>query len=977
MYKLDSLKDKLNFFVMTESSKKKKSFSLKKVAKWFGITFFILLILLILIPIFFKDQIKDLVINQANTYLKADIALQDFDLTFISTFPNMSLQLDGFSITGRDTFDQVKLVDINRLELQLGFWSVISGSDVEIRSIALNEPKFDVRILKDGIVNYDIVKSEEELKEEYPDEDIEETPFNLRLSHYEINNAYIRYDDAQSDMFVELVNLTHEGNGDLSADVIDFKTLTSMDELTYRMDGISYLSKVNTNLVMNLLIEFMEESDKFTLQENELRLNNLQLSFDGFYEMFKDYHDMSIDLKADKVSFKDVLSLVPAFYLTGYESMLAQGDVQIGGFVKGRMDEVNLPAFDFSTKVNNAVIDYPDAPSKFEDIRLALDTKFPGGSNLDLLKVDLHQFSASFVGNTIDASLHLRNVMSDPYLTAKLLANVDLSTLDKVMPMEEGESYQGVLFSDLFLDGKTSSLEEEKYDEFTAKGKLSLSDFEYQSESLTDEITIKELAFLFSPQALNLENLEGTMGVSDFKMTGSVDNYMGYLFKEEPIKGKYSFYSHQLDLDALMPAYDEETIEEDSEIEEKFEEEDFLLIPDNIDFVLNTKIDNLLYDGMLIQDVNGLLIIRDEIVQMERLNMNMLEGSVGLTGNYNTQNHLQPKVDFSYDLRNIDIEKLNAHFSSISTMAPIAKHAKGKISSDLKTVCLIKPDFEPIYSTLTGEGTLRTNEVRIEGYEPLERLNNTLDIKELRNTTFRNLNVSFAFEDGKVNVQPFAFNMGNIRTNVQGSTSFEQEIDYKLRLDVPKQAIPAAAIETIERALAQANKIPGFKMKELPAIIPVNALITNTVTNPRVETDFREQLMQLGGDVKGAVKDLVDETVTKVKDTVRATITEKVEDVKDDLRERRDKLISDAQQRADKVVAEAKVLADRTRKEGDENAQKLIDEANNPIQRRAAEAGAKRIRDQAENAAQRIEREAQENADRIMSSAREQADRLE
>lgn len=962
---------------MAGENKKKKSI-VKRVLKWTGISFLLLLIALILIPIFFKEQIKDLVINEANKMLKADIALGGFDLTFISTFPKMTLTLEELSVTGRDEFDGVRLVDIKRFDAHVGFWSVISGDDITINSIALHEPKFDVRILSDGTTNYDIMKSEEELKEEYPDEDIESTPFNLTLSHYEINNAYIRYDDQPGNMFAELVNLTHEGNGDLTLEVIDFETKTIIDGLTYKMDGITYMNEVETDFTMNLLMEFSENSDKFTLKQNELRLNNLSLSFDGYYEMLDNHDDMDITLNAQRTTFKDLLSLVPAFYHTGYESMLASGDMELKGFVKGKMDSQVMPAFQFGLNVRNAGINYPDMPSSIDNIRLDMNTQFPGGADLDNIVLDINAFQASFVDNTLDAELHMRNPMTDPYLMSKIVANVDLSTIEQVYPLEEGENLNGLLYSDLLLDGRMSALEEERYEDFKAEGSLKINDFHYESESLPEGMDIHTLSFLFSPDRLLLEDLTAQLGQSDFAMKGEIQNYMNYVFNEEALTGTFDFNSTFLDIDALMPEYSSEESEVTEEETTSSEEVEPVLIPNNIDFTLNTRIDKMNYDGMEIKNLSGMVSLKEEVARLDNLSFQTLGGGITLSGLYNTQNHAVPQVEFGYGLKDIDIQSLVQFFPSVATMAPIMESAFGAISSDFRLVGDLQPDFSPIYSTLTGGGSLFTNEVEIRDYEPIERLRNTVEIDQLKDTRFRDVRIRFSFEDGLVRVQPFTVRMGNISTTIEGTTSFEQEIDYKLNMQVPRSAIPGPILQAAEQAVSAAQNIPGFKMKELPAIIPVNALITNTVTDPKIKTDFREQLMELGGDVKGAVKELVDETIEKVKDTVRAVVEEKIEDVKDDLRERRDKIINDAQRRADKVVAEAKTLADRTRREADENAQKLIDEAgNNPVRLRGAEVAAERVRKTGEDSAQRIEREAQERADAIMKEAREQASRLD
>jgi len=225
---------------------KKKNSWLKKILMGTGITFVLLIVVMILIPFFFTDKIKDLVIDEVNKSLTATLEMGDFELTWFSTFPNLTVQLIDTKITGKDEFDGVELIHAKNIKAQVKLWDIISGEQISIQNISLVQPKIDVRILKNGKANYDIT---------IPDslqspEDLEEpSNFKLSLQKYSITGGQIRYDDREGDMFAEILNLNHEGKGDLTADIIDFETFTSMDELTYTMEGIPYLTKVKQMLM--------------------------------------------------------------------------------------------------------------------------------------------------------------------------------------------------------------------------------------------------------------------------------------------------------------------------------------------------------------------------------------------------------------------------------------------------------------------------------------------------------------------------------------------------------------------------------------------------------------------------------------------------------------------------------------------------------------------------------------------------------
>lgn len=963
---------------MKSENKVKNKSSVKKVLKWFGLTILILFLALISIPFLFQEKIKDLALAQANKMLKADIAVGDFDLTIIRTFPNMTFMFNDVTITGREEFEGVQLVDIGEFQTRIGFWSVFGTSDIEIYGIEISDAAFDVRVLEDGLANYDIVKSSEELEEEYPEDKDDAAPFNLKLRYYAFNNIDLRYADQEGNMYLDITGLNHKGSGDFTAEVTDFRTHTNVDELSFEMDNLNYLRKVKLDMLINLKMESKEDGYSLELAENEIVMNEIKLALDGSYGYFENHQEMNLELLADRTTFKDFLSLVPTFYLSGYENMLADGDFNLEAKMNGRLDESNYPSFNIQSNIRNASIRYPDLPSSIDNIRLDFATNFPGGNNLDNMTVDLKKFHASFDGNTIDAELLMRSLISDPRMALKLQCLVDLSKLKNVVPLEEGESYNGIFASDVELDGRMSDLDNENYEAFQAEGKMSLSDFDYASNDFPDGVIVDEMLFECTPQMLLLQYMNGRMGKTDFQMKGAIDNYFGYFFNEEPLEGHFDFQSYIFDLNAFMPDYDEGAHEPEEETAESIPTEEYVQIPDNLYFTFTTRIGQLHYEDMDIRNFNGKIILDQDKLDLSSLKMQALGGDVGLSGYYYTPKRAVPNIAFSYDLRNIDIEQLSKHFESIEKMAPVIQHARGNVSTSLNLVSDILPDFSPVLNTVTGHGKLTSNSLRVENLKFLERLDNYIEVSNLENATFRNLNIYFEFIDGKLEVKPFDVNIGNIRSTVSGTTSFEQEIDYVIDMQLPKSVIPREVIQLAEKGIAQAKRIPGFEIKAIPDPLDVKWKVINTVTDPKISSNMRERLMEEVGNVKESVQEAIEEKVKEVIDSAKAIVEEKVEDIKDDLRERRDKLLAEAQERADRVVEEAKVIADRTRKEADQNADRIIKEAgNNPIQRRLAEESARKVRDAGESSARRIETEAQERANEIMNRAREEADRLE
>lgn len=966
---------------MSENAKttQPKKSLLKKILKWSGVTFLLLIVLMICIPIIFKDDIKQLVLKEVNKSLKADVSIQDIDLTFISTFPAITIELSDVKVVGRTAFKGVELAAIKSFSAHVGFWDIVSGDQIEIDEIHLSDARFDVRVDPKGMANYDIVIPTEELPKE---EQEEPSSFKLSLNEYSLTNVAIRYDDQASDLFADIVHLNHTGSGDLTADVIDFNTETTIDSLTYKMDGLTYLSHVKTKAIANLLMEFSETSSKFTFRENEFELNNFKTSLAGSYEMFAKHDEMDLKMNTNNIAFKDLLSLVPYFYQSGYESMIAKGNVQMKAVVKGKMDDKNLPGWDVGLQVKNAQIKYAGVPSSINNIVVDAGSAFAGGSDLDKMTLDVNKFHADFVGNVIDANLKMRNPMTDPLIDSKVKAKVNLASIGKVMPLATGESYQGKLNADVVLNGRMSAIEKENYEAFQAKGIVELFGMNYKSADLNEQVAIEKMTLRFSPKNLSLEKMDAKMGKSDFSLNGTIDNYLGYFFRNELLKGQFDFNSNYLDIDQLMgvtttastPAATTETAS--SEPAPVAADTEPILIPENVDFALNSNLKKVHYNGIDVTNIKGNIGLKEEVAALNNLTMNALGGTVGLTGSYNSKDHNKPAIDFGYNLGNIDVQQLAKNFLTIKKLAPIAEYAQGKISSKLTLKSDLTKALEPVYTSLTGSGDLFTNMITLSGFEPMKKIGESLNMNKLSNQTIKDVKAYFSMANGKIKLKPFTVKMEGIETEISGTSSIDQSIDYVLNMNVPKEKIPAELIKAAEQGLSKINGvIPKLNVASFPAFIKVTTLVGGTFTKPVIKTNFKEALLKATGNLK---ENIVNSVKEKVKDTVRAVIDNKIKEVKEDLNAKKQAILDDAQKQADRVKLEGQKAEDAIRKEAENQCANLMNEAgSNPIKKKAAEISCKQIKKTADNKAQKVSDEANEKADAIMTKAREKANAIQ
>jgi hypothetical protein len=590
--------------------------------------------------------------------------------------------------------------------------------------------------------------------------------------------------------------------------------------------------------------------------------------------------------------------------------------------------------------------------------------------------VDVKKINIDFLENTIRADFFLTSLMSDPNIKSNVLAKVNLGTLDQVMPMLPGESYKGKLDADMHFNGRMSAIEQERYEDFEARGFLKLMGFEYNSPDFTKPILVHEMDMEFSPKFLAVNKADLEIGESDMKLNGRVDNYMAYMFRDELLQGDFNLDSKYMNLDELMGVSVESS---PAEVADSNASDDDYSLPANLDVNLRANIGKLDYDGMTFTNLTGGVGLKESVASLNNVQMNAFGGAMGMDGTYDTRNAKEPKVDFKYRMTEVDVRELTKQFLTIEKLMPIAKHVDGRLSTNFTLNSALTSNLDLILESLSGGGDFSMKLLKIGDFEPLNKLSNELRMPELSSQTLRDVAASFFIKDGKINVKPFNLKMDKIKVDkIQGWTSLTQNINYTMTMLVPKEMIPGDIIKRIEQGLGQLGGVAQkLNLGTLPAFIPVDVKIGGTVKSPEITTDFEQSIKRLTGNLKDQVTDVVNQTIDKVKDSVTTIVNDKVDEVKTDLIERKNKLLADAQKQADQVKAAAKKQADVVRAEANKKADELVAAASNPVEKKIAERSAKEIREQAENKAKKIEDEASKKADQIMNEAREKGDKLQ
>ena len=913
---------------------------IKKILVFLLIAFSMLIAAAVVLPLIFKDDIIKLVKAEANNQVNAELDFGDISLSLFKNFPDFTLSIDDITVKNRAPFEGVTMAEIASVELSLDLMSVIKGEKIQINTVGLKSPRLHIIVLPDGTANYDIAKSDETTTtaaDTIETSDTASTAFNVGIQSYFIRNANIIYDDRQGDMYVHLVDFTHEGSGDFTQDDFLLKTTTESESVTYKTGGIAYLSNVRLDMKFDMQMNL--PNMRFQFVENYLRLNELELNFDGMIAM-PDEEGGPIDLDlmfgTNQTTFAAILSLVPGVYTADFKDVKTAGSLSLSGSAKGRMIGEQLPAFALDLTVGDAMFQYPDLPSAAENISIDLHVKNPGGTE-DMTIVDLNRFHVDIAGNPVDLVLHMKTPISDPYIDAALNVDLDLSSLSNVIPLEEGQALTGEVYSNLVMSGNQSALDQERYEDFKAQGQLVLKNIDYNDPSMPYATVIQQCTLNFSPSYAELSALNMNMAGSDIQLIGRVDNILGWYVGDQALSGRFNFSSSKMDLNPFLTEDDVNGESDQGASSENTSSESATAVaevPAGFDFQLNTSIGELLYENLVIKNVRGAITLKDQKLSMRNLAMDMLGGSMTMAGHYETTNPIEPDIDFTMDIIGWDIPTTYEYLEIVQQIAPIMEQATGNFSTQVAIKGKLDQQMEPKYNTLDGGGLLQTRNVTVQGPVILKKIAEATKYSAVENLILNDTEVKYYFEDGRVKVDPTNFIIGKeVPSIFSGSHGFDMTLDYVLNMDIPSSVLGGAAKEVAAGLLAEVNKAIGANAT-VPERIKMDVLIGGTSSNPTIKPIMAGTQ---GDDVASGLQDAALDRLNAEKDALQKQAEAELDKAKEAANKAKADAEAKARAEADAAKAKAKAEADAAKQKAEAEAKRKAEEA-----KRKAEAEAKR-----------------------------------
>jgi len=838
---------------------------MKKLFKILGVIVLALVVLVIAAPFFFQDQIAQIIKNKLNASMDAQIDFGEVDLSLFKAFPDARLSIEDISIVNKAPFagDTLFYGKQVKLDLPIGDLFNDASDPIHVNELIVNNAVARLTVDEDGNSSWDIAKEDASAKANTEEAPQEGAGFSFDLKHYELNNSELTYEDRTTKNKLVLSKMNHSGNGDFSLGESTLDTYTEA-LVFYGLDDIEYLSGQQVKLDADILMDL--ENQKYTFQENQAFINDLELKMNGFVQLEDAFTMVDLSFDTPSSDFKNFFAVIPETYRSNLDGITTTGDFTVNGMIKGEVDDTRIPKMDITISSKNASFKYPDLPQKVTNINIDAQLKNDTG-NVDDTYLNVAQTSFNIGSDRLSGNALIKNLTSNMNVDVKAKGNLDFKNLKQAFPMPDDMDLDGKLALDMAAQFDMESIDKERYERINTKGTAGLTDFTYKGAALTKPLNIKKADLDLTTSTIKLNNFDAQTGNTDLKASGTINNLIGFMLQDQDLKGSFNVRSNTFDAADFMtstevaPAQKADNVSQTSTAAKT---EEAIKIPAFLDANLDFQASRVLYDGLELKNVSGVALVRDETLTMNNIKTDIFDGNIGVNGSVSTKG-ATPVFNMALDMKNLDIAKSFQGFDMFKSFVPVISALNGKINTDIQLSGSLDNQLSPILSTLAGDALaqLLTKDINATNNPLLGKLEEKLSFIDLDKWDISDITTKLNFKDGAVQVAPFDFNIKGIKATASGKHSLTNEMNYTLSLDVPAKYFGKEAASLL-------SKLEAKDVDKIVVPVPVN--FSGSFTQPKIN-------LNLDTAVKNLTNQIVEIQKQKLKDKGEDAVNNAVNDI--------------------------------------------------------------------------------------------------
>ena len=800
--------------------------TLRTIAIWTicVIAFFVLL--LFLAQRFLGPEVKKLFITEINKSLKAEVQIDEVQLSLIRDFPFASVGFTGVRMKEATPLPSKNyLLTAGSISLRFNVWDLLRKK-YSVKNIRLADVEIAPHVYADGTDNFHFWKHTTGGSNEN---------FNFELQRIIIHNLHIRYinDASLTSLDMHLPGFIAKGNFGSSKYALDLAGNILINE--FKSQGTSYLSERNLNLWLSINVD--DNTGLYNIQNGTVEMGKLKLTTSGNLIYSEKQKQINLDVTATGSTLQEMLSLVPAKYTKSFDEYKFEGKGDITSKISGMYGGNFTPAVSVRLDLKNGVITERKSGMSLRNVSsLAVYSVKQDGKNETL---SISNLNAKLGDGFVKGSLNMQGFAS-PAIQCNLIANLNLNELQQFLKYEHFTSMSGWLKLNVAFDGHINDIDHPASTDFLNSNLTGNGSIQQANLGLKNyDLPIKGIqsAFAFNGNDLELQQLSFQAGRSDFLLRGSLGNLLSWLFvKNETLSVTGSLASQRFDWDELSNAQHSST-----------NEYQFRLPGDISISNLQIHSKNFTFGKFSATNITGVAQLQNKVLSVADIAMLTCQGKVTGQTNINAQAANYSLLQAKARLEKVNVKMLFTQFGNFGQDDLKDENLEGLITSDVIYASSMKNNLDIDLNSIKTHAEIMIENGRLVNYSPMLSLSKFLKVEDLTDIRFATLHNQIDIANEEIFIPAMEIKSSALNLQLLGTHTFENELDYHFTI---------ALADLVASKFKKRNK--GFdNQAEFGPVeddgrgrTKVYVSLTGTVDNPIVKYDKKAMREKLSNDIK-------------------------------------------------------------------------------------------------------------------------------
>lgn len=722
--------------------------TIKKISLWTGGIILGIIIITSVLSYIYKDKIIAFVTQELSKQLEGEIRIGEIDISFLNSFPNVSIQLHdvlakstpGFNTKEFPGFNTDTACIIEKISFVFNVMDFINERYV-VQKIKLYGANINFFLDSKGVHNMNFIKEST---------DTVQTNYFVELSKISVFKTHTHIHSAAEKLYAhDFFDYAHISgkfpiNGFSLFIDTEFKNhILSIDNHAYfpNLDIDTELSIAKTeNLIQiftaKIATPFVEAST-----EGTIRLKNKAI-------------ETSLKYTLSIPDIEDFMEVMPQSISSMASEHKLRGAITAQGSITGNITATRFPELYMNFTYSDGSFEY--GADKFT---LALHGNITSKDMSNLAFYSLSNCNYEFArGETkLAGSLSVID-FNNPLLDISGNLQTKLEDISEIIQPENyiitGKA-QGS-FSCKGRIAEIDSLSPEFFNKTLTEFSLQISELEIAPPSYSP-YEFKNVAGTISYKdgKMNFQDIQGMLKGSEFTADGIGNNMLNYiLFANENASFQGNFGITNIILDPFEKHYDDYLSTEPS--------------TSLLELRINVKAKQVEYDTFNFQDLSCILIYTGNQFEMQQTKLKTMQGTFAGNIVVTYYDNNTSKIEAVGDFNKVSAKELFKTFNSFDQTFLTESQISGTVSTKFNMSTMLDKDYNPVYSSMKILSNVVLENGSINNFEPFVDMGKKMKVDEFKTVTFSRIENTLKIESDTLYIPNMRITTNAFEMNLAG-----------------------------------------------------------------------------------------------------------------------------------------------------------------------------------------------------------------